>query len=77
MNGAFARQHRHDRIVAELVVVDQILVAERDADDPLHHQRLDVVLDQVLITPVNKAASETPGQADRSVSGAQQQRAGI
>ena len=36
-----AGQHRHHRVVAQLVVVVEVLVAERDADDALHHQRLD------------------------------------
>jgi hypothetical protein len=33
-------------IVAQFVVVDQVLVAKRDTDHTLHHQRLDLVLDE-------------------------------
>ena len=42
-----AGQHRHHRIVAQLVVVVEILVAERDPEHPLADQRRDLVLDQV------------------------------
>ena len=42
-----ARQHRHHRIVAQFVVVIEILVAERDPEHPLANQRRDVVLDHV------------------------------
>ena len=33
-----AAQHRHDRVVAQLVVVDQVLVAQRHPEHPLTHQ---------------------------------------
>ena len=38
-----AREHGHHRVVAELVVVGQVLVAERDAEHALHQQYLDRV----------------------------------
>ena len=41
-----ARQHRHHRIVAQLVVVVEILIAERDPEHPLAHQRRHLMLDQ-------------------------------
>ena len=34
-----ARQHRHQRIVAQLVVIVEVLVAQRDAEHPLADQR--------------------------------------
>ena len=63
--------------MAQLVVVVQVLVAERDADDALHHQRLDTVLDQSGIAAVGEAGGEALDQPDRPVGRAQQQRAGI
>ena len=33
-----AAQYRHDRVVAQLVVVDQILVTQRNPKHPLTHQ---------------------------------------
>ena len=33
-----AAEHRHDRVVAQLVVVDQVLVAQRNPEYPLTHQ---------------------------------------
>jgi hypothetical protein len=63
--------------MAQLVVVVQVLVAERDADDPLHHQGLDGVLRQFRIALVAEAGGKAAGQADHPVAGAQQQSAGI
>lgn len=36
-----ARQHRHQRIVPQLVMVVEVFIAERDAEDPLADQRVD------------------------------------
>jgi hypothetical protein len=63
--------------MTKLVVVDQVLVAERDADHALHDQRLDLMLDQIRVTGVRKAGGQAPGQADDAVRGAEQQRPGI
>ncbi len=57
-----ARQHRQHRIVAQLVVVVEILVAERDAEHPLADQRRDLVLDQLR----RAARRESRPQTDRS-----------
>jgi hypothetical protein len=40
-----ARQYRHHRIVSQLVVVVEILVAKRDPKNPLTDQGRDLVLD--------------------------------
>src|SRR5205807_207240 len=42
-----AGQHRHGRVVAQLVVVDQVFVAQRQREDPLTDQGFDGVLDQL------------------------------
>ena len=41
-----AGQHRQHRIMPQFVVVVQVLVAERDANDALHHHGVDLVLHQ-------------------------------
>lgn len=60
-----------------MVVIDQVLVAERDADHALHDQGGDVVLDQVRTARIGEAADEALDQPDRPVCAAQQQRPGI
>ena len=45
--GELAGKRGHDRIVAQMVVVVEVLVAERDADDTLNDQGFDLVLDHV------------------------------
>jgi hypothetical protein len=72
-----AGQHRHHRIMAELVVVVQVLVAERDADGALHHQGLHRVLDVGRVAAVLEAGGQPAGQAKHPVGGPQQQGAGV
>jgi hypothetical protein len=72
-----AGEHGQHRIVPQLVVVDQILVAERDAEDALADQRGDRVLDPLRVAGIAEAGGEAPDQADRPIGGAEQQRAGI
>ena len=47
MGRQLTRQHRHHRVVAQMVVVDEVLVAQRDPEYPLTDQGRDRVLDQV------------------------------
>jgi len=72
-----AGQRRQHRVVPQLVVVDQILIAERDAEHPLRHHRLDAVLDLRLGTAIDEAGGEPAHQPNRPVGRAQQQRPGI
>jgi hypothetical protein len=58
-------------------VVVQVLIAKRDADDPLHHHRLDLVLHQFGGARVGEAGGEPLGQPDRPVGLAEQQGTGI
>ena len=69
-----AGERRQHRVVAQLVVVDQVLVAERDAEHPLRHHRLDRVLDLRLDATVVEAGREPRHQADRPIGRAEQQR---
>jgi hypothetical protein len=61
----------------QLVVVDQVLVAKRDAEHPLAHQGGDIVRDALRGARIAKARCEAPHQADGPVRGPEQQRAGI
>jgi hypothetical protein len=63
--------------VAQFVVVDQVLVAKRDANDTPHHQRLDLVLDQRRIARVGEAAGQPTGQPDPPVGSAEKHCTGI
>ena len=72
-----AGQGRQHRIVTQLVVVDQVLVAQRDADNPLHEHGLDAVLDQLRHAPIAEVARQPPHQTDRLVRGPEQQRSGV
>ena len=75
--GELAGKGRQDRIVPQLIVIDQVFVAERDAEQPLRHHGLDCVLDLDLGTPVGKAGSEPGHQAKRTIGRAEQQRTGV
>jgi hypothetical protein len=58
-------------------MVNEVLVAEREADHALHQQGLEVVLDKGWITVILEARGQAARQADHRVGGAQQQRAGF
>ena len=70
-----ARQHRHQRIAAQFVVVVEVLVAERDPKHPLADQRRDLVLDQVRPPLVVKARRKPLRHSDRPIRRSQKQRA--
>ncbi len=40
----FARQHRERQVLAQLIVIEKVLVAQRQAKNPLPHQRLHPML---------------------------------
>ena len=58
-------------------MVVEILITERNADNPLHHQRLNRMFGVGWIAAVLEAGGQTPGQAQHPVSGPQQQRTGV
>jgi hypothetical protein len=47
------------------------------SDDTLHHQRLDLVLDERRIARVGEAAGQPTGQPDHPVGSAEKHRTGI
>ena len=63
--------------MAQLVVVDQVLIAQRQGEHTLAGQGRHAVLDLVRRATIDEAGREPPHQPDRPVGGAQQQRAGI
>ncbi len=65
------------RVVAQLVVVDQILVAERNAEHPLRHHGLDAVLHLRLGAAIDEAGGEPLDQSNRPVGRAEQERPGV
>jgi hypothetical protein len=67
-----ARQHCHQRIVAQFVVVVDILITERDPEHPLADQRRNSVLDQVRAPLVVKARRKPIHHSDRAIRGSQQ-----
>jgi hypothetical protein len=67
------RQNRHQRIMAQFVVVVEILVTQRDPEHPLTDERHNLVLDQVLAPLVVKARRKPIDQSDRPIRRAQKQ----
>ena len=62
-----ARQYRHHRIVTRIVVIVQVLIAQRNPEHPLSDQRLDLVLNQTRSPLVLKALGKTINQTDRLI----------
>jgi len=70
-----AGQNRHHRIMAQVVVVVEVLIAQRDAEHALADQRGHRVFDISAIAPVAKATGQATNQTDRLVRSSQQQPA--
>jgi hypothetical protein len=60
-----AAQRRQHRVVAKLIVVDQVLVAQGDPIDTLTDQRRDLMLDQRRIAAILEAARKPFDQPQR------------
>ena len=69
-----AGQHRQRRVVAQLVVIDQILITQRNPEHALSDQRLDRVLDQRRRAAIGETRGKPLNQADRPIRRPQQQR---
>ena len=72
-----AAQHRHDRVVPQLVVVDQVLIAQRNPQYPLAHQARHLVHHQLGHTVIGEAAGQALDQPDLPIGGAEQHSPGI
>ena len=73
----FAGQNRHYRIVAQIIVVVEILISQRDAEHALADKRGHRVFDISAITRVAKAAGQATNQTDRLVRRSQKKPTGI
>ena len=72
-----AGQHRQRRVVAQLVVINEIFVAQRNPEHALPDQRADLVLGQLRPAAVGETGGEPLDQPDRPIRRPQQQRTGI
>ena len=72
-----AGQGGEHRVMAQLVMIDQVLVAERDADNLLHHQGANLMLDQLRPPTVAEVPGKAFGQPDRPIGRTEQQRTSI
>jgi len=72
-----AGQHRHRGVMAQMLMVVEVLVSERDSEHALADERRHVVLDQVRPARIHEAACKAPNQADDAVGRPEQKRAGI
>jgi len=75
--GELAGKRRQHRVMPQVIGVDQVFVAERDAEHPLRDHGLDGVLDLRLRATVDKTRREPPHQTNRPIGRAEQQRAGV
>ena len=66
-----AAQHRQHQIMAQLVVVDQVLVAQRDPEHTLPDQARHRVLDQIGVPVIGETAGKALDQSDLLVGGAE------
>jgi hypothetical protein len=67
-----AGEGRQHGVVAQLIVIDQIFVAERDAENPLRHHGRDAVLDLRLGTAIGKTGRKPLDQPERPIGRAEQ-----
>ena len=73
----FAEKRSEHRVAAQLVMVDQILVAKRQAEHPLRHQRLHPVHDEKRIARIPKAGRKPINELDRPIRFREQQGAAV
>jgi hypothetical protein len=72
-----ASENGQHRVMTELVVVDEVLMAKRNAQHTLADQGGDLMLNALRRPRITEAGGEAPHQADGAVGGAEQQRTGI
>jgi hypothetical protein len=70
-----AGKHRERRVLAQLVMIVEVLVAQRQAEDALPHQRLDPMLDISSVAPIGEARGKPAHQPETPIHLPQQQRA--
>jgi hypothetical protein len=65
-------QRHKRRVLAQLVVVVEVLVAQCQTEDPLAHQRLDLMLHIARVAPVSETLGEPTDQPQATIHLAQQ-----
>jgi hypothetical protein len=73
----FSGEHGHQRIVPQLVVVDEVFVAQREAVNSLGDQFGDGVFDEFRVTVIGKALGESRNDPRFRLDFPQQQATGI
>jgi hypothetical protein len=71
------RQRCKGGILAQLVVIIEVLIPQRQAEDPLPYQCLDLMFDVARIAPVAEASGEPTHQPEAAIHLAQQQAARV
>jgi hypothetical protein len=69
-----ARQHRKCRVLAQFVMIVEILIPQRQAKDALSHQCRDLMLDVARVAPIDEAVGEAAHQTETAINLSQQQR---
>jgi hypothetical protein len=72
-----AKQHAQNRIAAKVIVVVEVLIAQRQTEDALRDHRLERMHGHERIAAVGEASRKPIRQPDRLVRLAQQQRSGV
>jgi hypothetical protein len=72
-----AAEHRQHRVMAQLIMVVQVLIAQRNPEHPLTHQPWHLVHEQIGITIIGEAVGKARHQPDLFVGGAEQHRPGL
>ncbi len=72
-----AGQDRHHRVVAQFVMVVQVLIAQSDGEHPLADQGPNLMLNERAVACIFEAAGEAIHQPDRAVGQAKKQGAGV
>jgi hypothetical protein len=73
----FARRRGQERIAPQVLVVVEILIPERQPEDPLCHHLRHRVHDQVRVAPVSEARRHAPGQPQPAIEFAQEQHPAV
>ncbi len=68
-----AGQHAECRVLAQLVMIIEVLIAQHQAKDPLPNQCLDAMLDVARIATVGEAFGEPTDQSKAAIHLSQQQ----
>ena len=68
--GELAGEHCQDGIVPDLVVVDQVLIAQSNPEHALSDQGCDLMLDALGIAGVGEAGGKAPEEMDGAIRGA-------